>query len=99
MPGEETSPRRMTLRQLLAQAEKCSRDLSEQLSNALLNNLEEAREMSRPVRKRSSYPSMLALMNSLQRLESVEAEVDVLVEYLLEQLEQIRQHARREQYR
>src|SRR6516164_1520560 len=55
----EKSTRRMPLRQLLTHSEKCSRDLVEHLRNGLIHVLTEYRELSRPVRRRSSYPTLL----------------------------------------
>lgn len=95
--AEERAPiRRMTLRQLLTHSEKCNRDLAEQVASTLLRRIKECRELTRPVRKRSAFPSVLSLMNALQHLEEAGDEVIALTEYILEQLELIRDHAQRE---
>jgi hypothetical protein len=92
----EKSPRRLTLRQLMTLAEKCSRDLVEQLHASLLPVQVDFRDLSRPVRRRSSYPTMQVMANALNKLEQASKETLGLVAFLLEQLEAIRDHARRE---
>mgnify|MGYP007059399071 CR=1 FL=1 len=96
MSGEQRSARRLTLRQLLTSAEKCSRDLAEQVGTDLLRNLSEYRQLTRPHRKKSPYPSLVSVMNCLQHIEDTEEELRALAEYLLEHLELIRDHAQRE---
>jgi hypothetical protein len=88
--------RRMTLRQLLTLAEKCSRDLQEQLKATLAPRISEFRDLSRPVRRRSHYPTLKAMRNALNRLQNAEKEVNALVEYLSEQLRLIEAQARRD---
>ena len=92
----EKPARRMTLRQLLIHAEKCSRDLLEQINATLMPRLADFRDLSRPVRRKSHYPTLIALMNSLNKLEQANTEIQNLVEYLGDQLEDIHEHARRE---
>jgi len=90
--------RRMTLRQLLTNSEKCSRDLAEQLHATLLSRVADCRELSRPVRRRSHYPTIIALVNAMKKLGEAHDEIEALVGFLMEQLEQIREHARRERF-
>src|SRR3954453_18615911 len=92
----ERPARRMTLRQLLTHSEKCARDLIEHFQATLMPSVDDFRDLSRPVRRRSHYPAMLALMNALQKLQLVGEETQTLVPYLAERLEEIREHARRE---
>ena len=92
----DESLRRMTLRQLLTLSEKCSRDLMEQLRATLGPRLSEFRDLSRPVRRRSSYPTLKAMRNALNRVQEAEQEVNVVVEYLLEQLKVIQSQSRRD---
>jgi hypothetical protein len=92
----ERAARRMTLRQLLIHSEKCSRDLIEQLSGTLMPRVSDFRDLSRPVRRKSHFPTLIALLNSLSKLEQANTEIQVLVDYLYEHLEEIREHARRE---
>jgi hypothetical protein len=92
----DQSFRRMTLRQLLTLAEKCSRDLQEQLKGALGPHISEFRDLSRPVRRRSHYPTLKSMRNSLTRLQDSEKEVTAMTEYILEQLKLIQEQARRD---
>lgn len=88
--------RRMTLRQQLTHAEKCSRDLIERIQSSLLSSISDIRELSRPVRRRSHYPTMLSISNALNKLQGAGEEITKMLEYLQEQLQEIREHARRE---
>jgi len=91
--------RRMTLRQLLTSVEKCAADLAEQLQTTMLSRVTDTRDLTRPVRRRSHYPTFVALVNSLNRLQQADEEVEALVDYLLEQMEAIRESARKERFR
>jgi hypothetical protein len=88
--------RRMTLRELLTHAEKCSRDLIEHLHATLLPRHTDFRDLSRPVRRRSHYPTMMAILNALNKLEQGGEETQVLAEYLHQNLRDICEHARRD---
>jgi hypothetical protein len=92
----ERPARRMTLRQLLTHSEKCARDLLEHVQVTLLSQVSDFRDLSRPVRRRSHYPTMLALGNALKKLLGAGEEAEVLANYLHDQLQEIREHARRE---
>lgn len=92
----ERPARRMTLRQLLTHSEKCSRDLMEHFQSTLLPRMTDFRDLSRPVRRKSSYPTMQALMNSLNKLQQSGEEVRTRAEYLEGILQEIRDHAKRE---
>ncbi|MBM4068723.1 MAG: hypothetical protein FJ271_07235 [Planctomycetes bacterium] len=94
--SEEKPLRRMTLSQLLTHSEKCSRDLIEHLTASLLPRTSEFRDLTRPVRRRSHYPSLLAVQNALKRLRQMADEIQALSEYLDEHLQAIREHASRE---
>jgi hypothetical protein len=96
VPVLEKSSRRMTLRQLLTLSEKCSRDLIEHMQATLYPGLTDFRELSRPVRRRSHYPTLLALANALNKLQQAAKETQTLSEYLHEQLQTIYEHSRRE---
>ena len=88
--------RRLTLRQLLTHTDKCARDLHEQLYTSFLSQLSDFRDLSRPVRRRSHYPTLLALQNALRKLQEASTEATSLAAYLHEHLQEIREHARRE---
>jgi hypothetical protein len=86
----------MTLRQLLTHSEKVVRDLIEHMNTVLLPREQDFRDLTRPVRRRSHYPTLLALHNSLQKLQESNSEAQQASDYLLELLQEIREHARRE---
>ena len=91
----ERSVRRMPLRQLLTHSEKCSRDLIEQLRAALGPSVSEFRELSRPVRRRSAYPTMATMRNALRKVQQAHEETTKLAAYLVERLEEIKRHGAR----
>lgn len=88
--------RRLPLRDLLTDAEKRSRDLVEQVHVTFLSRAADLRELSRPVRKRSHFPTVNALLNALQKLTTTAQESEELMNYLQQELEEIRDHAKRE---
>ena len=92
----ERPPRRMTLRQLLTHSEKCSRDLIEQINGYFVPRVTDFRDLSRPVRRKSHYPTLVALINALHKLEQATSELGAKAEYLFEQMQAIREHAQRE---
>jgi hypothetical protein len=94
----EKSFRRLPLRDLMTDGEKRSRDLAEHFATTWLLRVTELRDLSRPVRKRSSYPTLLALKHALERVLQCDQETAVLLDYLSQELEEIREHARREKY-
>ena len=63
---------------------------------AVLPRMTDFRDLSRPIRRRSHYPTLLALLNSLKKLQEAGVETNALAEYLLEQMQDIREHAKRE---
>ena len=91
----DKSVRRMPLRQLLTHSEKYSRDLIDFLKATLITQLTEFRELSRPVRRRSSYPSMIAIQNALRKLQKATDETKRMVDYLQDRLQEIKEHSRR----
>jgi hypothetical protein len=95
MAGEKPG-RRVPLRQLLTQTQKCAHDLCEQLHSTLQLRITDFRDLSRPVRRRSHYPTVLTLLNALTKLEQAEEETTRLAAFLLQQLEEVRDHANRE---
>lgn len=94
--GPDKPFRRLPLRDLLTDAEKRSRDVSDNLNNNLLLKVSDLRDLSRPVRKKSHYPTLIALKHSLERVVEMTNEAEELIEYLERQLSEIRDHARRE---
>ena len=94
--GGDKPVRRMTLRQLLTHSEKCARDLIELVQTGFLSRIGDFRELSRPVRRRSHYPTLLALQNSLRKVAETVQKTQELTEFLHEHMEAIRDHANRE---
>jgi hypothetical protein len=92
----ERPTRRMTLRQQLTHAEKCTRDIHEHMNGTVLPDITDLRDLSRPVRRRSHYPTLVSIHNALRRLQTTGTESVEDLEYLQEQLQEIREHARRE---
>ena len=88
--------RRMTLRQILTSAEKIARDLIEQMQTGFMVRASDMRDLSRPVRRRSHYPTLLAMQNALRRLTEGGDKIHGVMEELNEHLEAIRDHANRE---
>jgi hypothetical protein len=92
----EKTYRRLPLRDLLTDAEKRSRDVAEHLHNTWVPRVADLRDLSRPLRRKSHYPTLVALQNALQRLVQLTAETGEQIDYLERQLNEIRDHARRE---
>ncbi len=92
----EKSFRRLPLRDLMTDAEKRTRDLIDHLTVTWLAQANELRDLSRPLRKKSHYPTIKALRNSLDRLLKTDQDTAVLIDYLSQELEEICAHARRE---
>src|SRR3954462_1646852 len=82
--SNEKPVRRLTLRQLLTQAEKTNRDLAEMVHTELMGRISDFRDLSRPVRRRSHYPAMFAVQNALRKLEAVNEQSLNQIDYLLE---------------
>ena len=95
MPADRPA-RRLPLRDLITDAEKKTRKMVEHLSTTLLQRAADLHDLSRPLRRKSHYPTLLALQNALQRLLDTSQETDDLVETLIRELEEIRDHAKRE---
>jgi hypothetical protein len=89
---------RLPLRDLLTDAEKRTRDLAEYLQITWLARVSDMRELSRPLRHRSHYPTLLALLNALEKLGETHEETLRLMDYLNQELDEIREHARREEH-
>jgi hypothetical protein len=92
----EKSMRRLPLRDLLMDAEKRTRSLGEHLRDTWQARVTDLRDLSRPLRRRSHYPTLLALLNALQKLLQVSEETEGLIDYLGRELDEIREHAKRE---
>src|SRR5437763_10717154 len=92
----EKTYRRLPLRDLMTDAEKRSRSVAEHINTTWLAGVTDLRDLSRPLRRKSHYPTLLALQNALQKLVEETASTGELIDYLERQLSEIRDHARRE---
>jgi hypothetical protein len=88
--------RRLPLRDLIFNAEKRTRDLLDRFGTSWLSRISDLRDLSRPSRKRSAYPTMIALKHAIEHMTEVHAETAEMIENLMHELEEIRDHARRE---
>jgi hypothetical protein len=88
--------RRLPLRDMMTDAEKRSRSVAEHISSTWINGVTDLRDLSRPLRRKSHYPTLLALQNALQKVVQTTTEMADLIDYLERQLNEIRDHARRE---
>lgn len=87
---------RMTLQELLTQAQKCARDLCEHFHAGVFNALTDFHEVSRPIRKRSRFPTVQAFKNSLDKFSEVAEETLLLSDLLLEFLNETLRRAKAE---
>lgn len=94
----EKPSRKLPLRDLLTDTEKRSRDTAEKIGGDWLTRVTDLRDLSRPMRRKSHYPTLLALQNALHKALEITGEVNELVTFLEQQLTEIRDHARREKF-
>jgi hypothetical protein len=90
--------RRLPLRELMTDAEKRARDLAEHFYTTWVARAVDLRDLSRPVRRKSHYPTMQALLNSLTKVIQTTDEADVMLDHLMTELEDIHEHAKRERF-
>jgi hypothetical protein len=88
--------RRLPLRQLLASSDRTAREAHELVHTNLLPRISDFRDLSRPVRRKSHYPTMQAFQNGLRRMVEANEQLQVSIEALHEHLDAIRDHAQRE---
>ncbi|HEY7328561.1 MAG TPA: hypothetical protein VH592_13020 [Gemmataceae bacterium] len=93
----DRSFRRLPLRDLMTDAEKRVRDLVEHFNITWLSRVADLHDLSRPVRKRSHYPTLHALQNAVLKTVETNDETRKLIDYLAQELNEVLQHARREQ--
>ena len=92
----EKSLRRLPLRQVLASSDRTTRELAEVVHSHLLPRVVDFRDLTRPVRRKSHYPTMVAFQNGARRLVEANERLTALVAQLQEHLDAIRDHAQRE---
>jgi hypothetical protein len=88
--------RRLPLRQLLASSDRTTRELAELVHTHLLPRVADFRELTRPVRRKSHYPTVVAFLNGMRRMMEANDRLQMLVTTLQEHLDAIRDHAQRE---
>ena len=93
---ESKSLRRLPLRQLLASSDKTTREVAELVHTHLLPRVVDFRDLSRPVRRKSQYPTIVAFLNGLRRMTEANDQVQAVLAVLQEHLDTIREHAQRE---
>src|SRR5262249_11031886 len=94
--SNERPLRRMTLRQLMIHAEKTTRDMIELLQSNYQPRISDFRDLTRPVRRRSHYPKLVAIQNALRKLMDTAEQAQSMTDQLNEGLDLIREHANRE---
>ena len=92
----EKTLRRLPLRQLLASSDKTTREAAELVHTHLLPRIADFRDLTRPVRRKSHYPTMLAFHNGLRRMTEANERLQAMIALLQEHLDAIRDHAQRE---
>ena len=92
----EKSLRRLPLRQLLARSDRTARELAELVHTHLMPRVADFRDLTRPVRRKSHYPTMVAFHNGLRRLAEANDQLQSIISVLQEHLDAIRDHAQRE---
>lgn len=92
----DKSFRRLPLRDLMTDAEKRTRDLMERFNKTWLAQVAELRDLSRPLRKKSHYPTFQVLKNAIDRLVQVDQDTAVMIDHLSQELEEICECVRRE---
>ncbi len=88
--------RRLPLRQLLASSDRTTRELAELVHTHVMPRVADFRDLSRPVRRKSQFPTMVAFQNGLRRMMEANDRLQVTIAVLHEHLEAIRDHAQRE---
>jgi hypothetical protein len=88
--------RRLPLRQLLASSDKATRDLAELVYTHFIPRVSDFRDLTRPVRRKSQYPTMQAFQNGLRHLLDANEQLNEQLRVLQEHLDAIREHANRE---
>ena len=89
---------RLTLRQLLTQASRLTHELSEIANKTYQSRLTDLHELSRPTRRKSHFPTVVALHNGVQHYCESAQEILDLIALLEEHLAAIREQANRARF-
>ena len=73
-----------------------SRSAAEHLLTTWLARVSDLRDLSRPVRRKSHYPTVAALKNALLDFIRMSGETDQLLDHLTQELNDIRDYCHRE---
>lgn len=92
----DKSLRRLPLRQLLTSSDKTTRELAELINMHLLPRISEFRDLTRPVRRKSQYPTVQACVNGLRRMTEANDQMMLMLNGLKDHLDAIRDHGHRE---
>lgn len=87
---------RLTLRQLLTSSDKTTHEVAEVVYEQLLPCVHDFHELTRPNRRKSHYPTMVAFQNSVRRLVEAHDRLQAMIGVLQEHLDAIHDHAQRE---
>jgi hypothetical protein len=87
---------RLPLRQLLASSDRATREAAEMVHTHLLPRISDFRDLTRPVRRKSHYPTMQAFQNGLRHMLEANDQLQAKIAEVQEHLDAIRDHAQRE---
>jgi hypothetical protein len=94
MAVERPAFERMTLRQLLSSASKVTRELADLSNKDYQSRLADLHDLSRPTRRRSHFPSILSLSNSVAHHGETAQQLLDAIDVLEEHIVRIREQAR-----
>jgi len=86
---------RLPLRQILSQASRITHEISEITNKTFQTRLNDLHELSRPTRKKSHFPTIVALQNGVHHYEQSSKELLALLKSLEDHLQAIRDQANR----
>ena len=92
----EKTPHRMTLRDLLIHTEKMARDVTESVHTQLMPKVTEFRDLARTQRKKSQFPTLHTIDNSMHRVEITVEELRTLMTAVDENATLIAERIKRE---
>ena len=90
--------RRMTLRELLTHAGKMTHEVSDLTNRSFQSRLADLRDLSRPTRRNSQYPSVISLQNAVLHYAEGSRELLDVMASLEEHVQAIREQASRARF-
>ena len=88
--ASERTVSRMTLRDLMTQAGKLTREATEVAGKMYQERTSDLQDLSRTTRRKSQYPSVVSLQNAVQRFGDCSKDLLAIMASLDEHLEAIR---------